>query len=969
MALTKCSSKMYHGRSLLFILFSCCSLWLRGQELVFKHYDLQDGLASPTIQSIFQDRNGFLWFGTESGLCRYDGNGFKTFTVKDGLPGNEVFGMFEDSKERLWLQQYKNTIAYLHRGKVYNQQNDSLLKKIQLSSRVHGIAEDEDGNIVLCDNESVFMIKAGNQSVFRIASPANKHLYFVNMYLDSNKKIVVCSQNDLYTINHLELVHLKQLTTPNERLGPTDVLLHANYMANRLYGKTNIYLKDTVITSPIPAGLFTIKFSPISDSLFSINTTDGATLFSLTTRSFLKILPGVRVSDVYMDREQNLWIGSMGMGVYKLRSRYIVNDKINVGQNDIFYLTKEGQNIVVGNNNGGIYKYRADRFENKEEWLRQRLTMRKIFYYENEGGKSSLVAHGMGLISYDGDKVKNTRELRMLKQATSVSQDYILVAVDSGIYQIRKKDFNVVDTIWNRKSLSFLKCNDTIWVGTPGGLFVLKKMNEHYVITDSLLPSSIIAFIKRSGDGLVWVATYEDGLYCIRNAKIIHHFSDTSGMPSNNGRSLFVKENNIWEGTDKGVVKITSDGTTFTIKRYSTSDGLPSNIVNSIYVDDSMVYIGTPEGLCHFDERKIETASICNLVLTAVSIGGVPVELAEKYELSRDRQLNIAYSGISFRSEQEISYRYRIIGIDDSWRITNMNSLEFSSLPFGDYVLEIVAKNKFGKESSPILIKFLVKRPFYLSAWFLVFAAIMLIATILFLYNRQMGKVKQKQMEKLKQEIKLMELEQMALRAQMNPHFIFNCINVMQQLVADNDQQNAERFLLSFSNLVRQTLDNATELYIPLSEEIKFLKSYFELERIRLEDRFSYEINTGNIADKENTSVPNMVIQPFVENAIKHGIRYKKNESGFVKVDFYMDNGLLLCTVEDNGIGRERAEQIRKDLGNGRVSKGISITAKRIASLNALGGGKISVTIEDLKNQDNDAAGTKVIIKIHQKLV
>ncbi len=879
-----------------------------------------------------------------------------------------MFGMFEDSRERLWLQQYRNTIGYLHNGKVYNQQNDSLLKKIKLSSRVQGIEEDQEGNIVLCDNESVFMIKGGNKSVFRIASPANKKLYFVNMYLDSNKRIVVCSKNDLYIINHLELQHLKQLTLPNEKLGSNDMILHANYRAQRLYGKITIYLKDTVISIPMSRGLFTIKFSPASDSLLSINTTDGALLFNLNTRSFMKILPGVRVTNVYMDREQNLWIGTRGRGIYKLSSRYIVNDKINVGQNDIFYLTKERNNIIVGSDNGGIYQYHENKFADKNASIRSDLAMRKIFYYENEGKNTSFLVHSMGLARYDGKQMRDYRSLTMLKQGTPSDPDHILVAVDSGVYRIRKKDFTITDTIWERKSLSFLNWNDTIWIGTPGGLFVLKKMNTRYAVIDSLILSSIIAFIKRSSDGLIWVATYEDGLYCVRGTKVFRHFTDTSGLPSNNGRSLFIKESDVWEGTDKGVVKITSQGTAFTVKRYSTFDGLPSNIVNSIYVDDSMVYIGTPEGLCHFDESKIETTSICNLVLTAVSIGGVPVELSEKYELSRNRQLNIAYSGISFRSEQEMSYQYRIIGEDNSWRFTNMNSLEFTSLPFGDYVLQIVAKNKFGKESSPLLINFFVTRPFYLRTWFLIFAGIMLISTILFVYNRQMGKVKQKQVDKLKQEIKLLELEQMALRAQMNPHFIFNCINVMQQLVADNDQGNAEKFLLSFSNLVRQTLDNATEVYIPLSEEIKFLTSYFELERIRLEDRFSYEINTGNIADEETTSIPNMVIQPFVENAIKHGIRYKKNGEGFIKVDFYRDNGLLRCTVTDNGIGRERAEQIRKNLGNGHIPKGISITAKRIESLNALSGGKISVTIEDEKNTDGDAAGTKVIIEIKQKL-
>src|SRR6185436_8703060 len=164
------------------------------------------------------------------------------------------------------------------------------------------------------------------------------------------------------------------------------------------------------------------------------------------------------------------------------------------------------------------------------------------------------------------------------------------------------------------------------------------------------------------------------------------------------------------------------------------------------------------------------------------------------------------------------------------WRTTSLNSLEFTSLPYGNYPLEIVAINKFGKESKPVRINFSVEKPFYLTTWFIVLAVVALIAAILFFYNRHLGKLKQKQVEKLRQEIKLLELEQMALRAQMNPHFIFNCVNVMQQLVVEKDQQNAEKFLLSFSHLVRQTLDNSTALYIPIQQEVKFLMSYLELE-------------------------------------------------------------------------------------------------------------------------------------------
>jgi ligand-binding sensor domain-containing protein len=952
---------MPRRRSCFILFYLIIFFQVRAQDFIFKHYDLQQGLASPTIHCIFQDRAGFIWFGTESGLCRYDGTSFKTFTVKDGLAGNEVFGMFEDSRGRLWLQQYQNTIGYIFNGKVHNQENDSLLKNFKLTSRVHGIAEDKSGNLAICDNESVFMLYKDRQSIRRVTADDRNASHFIAMYTDRLNDIVVCTQHDLYKVVNNHLQHIQHLSSENERFSPTDILLHANYIVYRLKYLTTIALKDTVIHATIP-NIFHLKYSPISDSVFSINTIDGALIYNINTFRYFKILPGVKVSNLYMDRERNLWIGTVSKGVYKLNSQEIVNNKIGEGENDIYYITRDSNQIIVGNNNGGVYEFSKNKFRVLNKQNNRDLSMRKIFYVENLPGNGFIMAHAMGLIHYVGEKQKGYRNLTMLKQASPSDKDRLLVAVDSGLYSIRKTDFTTADSIWNRRTLSALKINDTIWVGTSAGLFLLKKNGNRYVVSDSLLPSSIIAFIKKSENNLIWVATYEDGLYCIRNGKILYHFTDASGLPGNNGRSLFVHGNDVWEGTDRGAVKIHFTASGYIMKRYSTSDGLPSDIINSLFVDGNMVYLGTPEGLCSFDESRIETTSICNLVLTGVSIGDKTVELTDGYVLKRNQPINITFSGISFRSEQQISYRYRIIGLNDNWRSTKVNALEFTSLPYGKYALEIVAINKFNKESTPVCIHLDIRKPFYLATWFIILISVVIISLVLLVYNRRMNVIKEKQLQKLQQKIKLMELEQMALRAQMNPHFIFNCINVMQQLVAENDQHHARKFLLSFSNLVRQTLDNATELFIPLHEELKFLTNYFELERIRLEDRFWYIIDTSHISNINTLLVPNMVIQPFVENAIKHGIRYKKNGEGLIEVVFTETASVLICTITDNGIGREKAAQVRKELGISYTSKGTSITFKRIESLNALAQNKISISIEDLKDDKQNAAGTKVVI-------
>jgi LytS/YehU family sensor histidine kinase len=239
------------------------------------------------------------------------------------------------------------------------------------------------------------------------------------------------------------------------------------------------------------------------------------------------------------------------------------------------------------------------------------------------------------------------------------------------------------------------------------------------------------------------------------------------------------------------------------------------------------------------------------------------------------------------------------------------------------------------------------------------------LALILFAYNRRVVAARRRQVQKLQQQVKIIKLEQMALRAQMNPHFIFNCINVIQQLVIEKDISNTNKFITSFSELVRQTLDNAPELYIRLSEEIKFLTNYFELERIRLEDRFSYKIDISGLKYPDQWMVPNMVIQPFVENAIRHGLRYKKNGIGSIEVRFEQREALLYCTITDNGIGREKAMQMRKESGILHEPRGMDITMKRVESLNALTSGMVSVSIEDLE-EGNHAAGTRVTIIFHK---
>ena len=921
-------------------------------------------MANPTIHSIFQDKDGFLWIGTESGLSRYDGTRFKTLTVKDGLPNNEVLGLFQDSKERIWLKFYKNSIAYIYHGKIHNQDNDSVLTKIRLLTRVYSITEDSNNNIVFCDLETVYILSPESGLINAIRTIDGKPFKTIGLFVNNQKELIICTSNSrLYKIENLQLKFVKTIGNV-DRLSQNAVLLQSSYIVTGYLPAHTVYLRDSSFQINIPA--FALKYSHISDSVFSFNTVDGLFLYNINSRNFLKLLPGEYVTNVLRDLEGNLWIGTQGHGLYKLSSQAIVNRRIGNRQDDIYYLGKENNKIIIGNNNSNVYEFNNNEFTRLFHSNRPDFNSVKIFYNQKKPGNKYFMAHSMGLLNYREGVITKELITHMLKQASPIDSNHVLIAIDAGVYMVRENDLLITDTIWRRKSLSLLKSGDSILIGTLNGLYILKENGRRYIIVDSLFHSSIINSIAKSSNDLIWVSADGEGVYCIKDGKISRHLTDLAELPSNNTRSIFIQGENVWLGTDKGLVKIKPDGENFNAQKYTTSDGLPSNIINSIYVDGNMVYLGTPEGLCQFDQREIETTSICNLAMTAVKIGDASVDLANEYFLNRSQRFSIEFSGISFRSEQEMNYRYRIREVYSDWQNTRSNLLEFTSLPYGDYELEMIAINKLGKESLPLIVRLHIKRPFYKTAWFIALIILLPALIILFMLLRRLNQAREKQMLKYQQEIKMLELEQTALRSQMNPHFIFNCISAMQQMVMENDTDNTNKFIASFASLVRKTFDNAPELFISLNDEIKFLTSYLELEKIRLEDRFTYSIDTTGIKNIEGQRVPNMVIQPFVENAIHHGIRYKKNGKGIIEVRFEQQEDLLRCIVTDNGIGREKAKQMKEESGIQHKSKGISITLNRIESMNTLTKVKISIAVVDLKDEMQYPAGTKVIIDFYK---
>jgi tetratricopeptide (TPR) repeat protein len=210
---------------------------------------------------------------------------------------------------------------------------------------------------------------------------------------------------------------------------------------------------------------------------------------------------------------------------------------------------------------------------------------------------------------------------------------------------------------------------------------------------------------------------------------------------------------------------------------------------------------------------------------------------------------------------------------------------------------------------------------------------------------------------------KLMQLEQKQLLAQINPHFIFNCLNSVQQFVVQNDIINANKYLSDFAMLMRQTLENSKDGIISLSREMEYLQNYLSLEAMRFEDKFSYSIICAGGIDPETIEIPSMIIQPFIENAIQHGLRTLSGKGGVLKIQFRKRGKNLFCEVDDNGIGIEASRKMKEQMFIKHQSHGMELTQKRLELVGKLSKTNYGISIINKKNEKGEPDGTMIIIK------
>jgi hypothetical protein len=498
-------------------------------------------------------------------------------------------------------------------------------------------------------------------------------------------------------------------------------------------------------------------------------------------------------------------------------------------------------------------------------------------------------------------------------------------------------DFQQVLTLFSPKS----KKNEP-----PVDLGILDPAFKHRITT-----------LHVSEDGSLWVGTTNNGLLRFKDGQILERFTTANGLTSNTCGNVLVDRNTIWLGTSKGLNKISIDQNPATINQIVHADGLASDEVIGLEAYGDTLFVCTAEGITYFDKTKLEQSSECVLHVLDMS-GTTANRLHNNVYRINNKTLKISYVGISFKSAGDIVYKYRLGEMDTGWKTTRQTSLDLVALPYGRYDLELVAENKFGVRSNVVIIKLDVRRPFWKTPFFYVLSAALFILLIFWLYKIRLRAIKKREKEKTTLNKKMADMKMQALRAQMNPHFTFNILNSIQYYIGYNNAAAAQSYLAKFSKLIRLTLDNSKNTFITLSEEQRILQLYLDLEKMRFENKFDYDIRIDGSIDKE-TLIPNMILQPFVENAIKHGFKEEiKNPTIDIRIIDHA--GTIHCIITDNGVGRRRNE--RPVLVHDHQPAGVTMVMDKTEVLRHYYNFNVFVEISDVFDHENKPRGTRVAI-------
>lgn len=993
---------------------------LNCQQYNIQTFTINDGLAHNDIRAIAIDSCGFLWLATWDGLSRFDGYSFKNYFHDSedslSLPYFSVVDLQVDGGGNLWLL----TDNYLLSR--YEPENEIFIAYKSLWNNNKGMVKirvDETGNLWYVSLDSILKYDyVKNKFVLYSKSLKSdktnlKNTEILDFCLDHNDENSswIASNDTLYflerTTDYELIIKHKYPFEPSDKVDKIDFLYNywgkihisntgglwffSNFGLFRLDEKTEVVRlqKQNIDWNQFKGtGFFT--WSSRKQGIFIYNR-DDESLYHLP-QEISKL-----TKSIYAMSKDLIWFSnssengaSLGLHKVVFTPGYFKHYDLGTNKNDI------AQVYAIAKDKYGRL-WTGGRGNTPLTVIKNKTDTEKIIFpdYKTQmspGALRSLTPTEEGmwigffkelLLFYDySNDVMIRHEIK--------SDGFRPVAIDStgNLYLVgfrgnrclfcySPKDRLILKEIHYSPGSPvyklFIDKSGILWAGLNSSAVLRYDPSTGESQTFYLLKDNFnVEDICQGDNGELWFALLGGGVCNFDPATGKKVFYTTANGLANNVTYSILKDNSgiLWVSTNKGISRINKE--TGFIKTFGMDEGL--NIIEfnsgaSFKADNGEFLMGGMGGVVSFFPDSINNAESGNvkqkIIVNEVYVSGKTVKFKRNYNDPDTIILNkgennflIFYSSSDFLNSQKTFYRHKLYGIDESWVMTDSRnrSINYSNLSPGWYRLALQATDRNGNWSKEKEIIFRIKPFFYQTIFFrisLPFVLLVLISFMIAIYIRQL-----KQRESQKQN----SLRLQSLRGQMNPHFIFNSLNSINYFISNNDKLSANRYIADFSSIIRSILHNLDYDYITLEKEMLSIEEYLKIEYLRFGDKFDYQIFVDKEIDIESIKVSPGLVQPFIENAIWHGVRGLERRKGKIIVRFEFTDEKLRCTIEDDGIGRKRSESL-KGKNELKKSKGISIVLERLKILNSMHKSNHKVSISDLYPERYDT-GTVVTIDL-----
>ncbi|MFT5819398.1 MAG: hypothetical protein ACI8ZM_000621 [Crocinitomix sp.] len=935
----------------------------------YRNYGVDDGLPSSQVYEIIQDTKGYIWFGTDRGLVRYNGYEFKTFTVRDGLSINVIFHLDEGPDGTIYCYG-KDRKVHLFKNNEFREfkYNDSLL-----------LYHTHEANLLSFDCSPKGLVinsrDVSEKSITHISLSKSgeviKNVADGIQILDNEFGVSIFGKNsgpiDQVSVNGQVIKFDKRLEVVTKFANIVkyqDILYFT--IGGTLYQYNPQFPNEIKLIHEFNNGILDMKIDNSGSLYLGIRYTGLMKIPNGDIRRIECMISDVNISSILIDENDGLWASSLFQGLFYFENQESKN--VEIANNAVIKeIESFGDNIYVLSSELKVYHLRTSNERAIElsfdsimdfDWNTDSLItfigfytkmgavvdLRKNSYYERPTLKGFVYTNGPGYdIVRGGFKTWNSKtqtydhfEVDLFINCGMLDeQNRLILGADEGLkigVEDRSKysHSSVYSEVTNRSynaSTSDFK---------PDNKFFRNKIRD----------------MKNIGDTLFVFGSAENGIYIQRKGKKDLLLKEEDGLISDAIDQVYFREGYLIAISKKGLSVINEE---FGIVNYTRRNGLLSNEINDVIIRNDSLWTVTNNGTSLFPLKK-KVSSTMPINFTACKVNEINQPIQKVYELKHEnRSLEVSFEALSFIQEGEINYKYQLKGVDNNWVSTQNRTARYSNLPAGQFSFWLMVENADNSWTQPICLFEVSKpKPFWLTIYFIGFVLLLIIGLTGLFFRWRYRRIQRKERAKLQ----VLNLERKTLQAQMNPHFIFNSLTSLQNLIIKNDPDLANEYLGKFARLTRIALLQSTQNWVKLKDEITLLEHYIELEQIRFPDHFEYQIKIN--LQNPTIFVPPFLIQPFVENAILHGLA-KKQVGGKIEITVEASkNQMIQFTIVDNGVGRSEANEVNKKR---HKSLGIRLIKERLQLLLKMN----AVEISDLYDDDENAIGTEVVLYVPYK--